>query len=681
MSHETPEMHAEDSNTGEFLVFGRRHPPAPPLHLRAGPLTMFFEPETVFLRRICLGEAEVVRGLYAAVRDRNWGTALPRISNLKSRISEQSFGLDFDVDCRQGEIHFRWHGEITGAEDGVVRVTFDGEALSSFLRNRIGFCVLHPIRECAGAPACQVRVDGSLVELRFPERIEPQIFGHASFRDMRAMAHEVRPGLWAELQFEGDVFEMEDQRNWTDASFKTYCTPLALPFPVEVQAGTRIRQSVTLHLTGDASSSRREEAPTSRPVIQSRLTSAGTEVVELVVPSLPSCDLPQLGLGLASHGQPLSPREAQRLATLQLAHLRADLRLDCSDEWRAALARAERESNATGTALELAVHLPTERVESALCGLRERLLAAAAPIKRLLIFRQDEAATRAATLRIARAELGPLGVPIGGGTDAHFCELNREQALGRFGLAEAEFVSWPMTPQVHAFDDLSILETLEAQPHTLATARAFAGERPLVVSPITLKPRFNAVATAAEDTPPEVALPPQVDPRQMSLFAGAWTLGSLAALTSAGAHSVTCFETTGWRGVMETEAGSPQPRQFPSIPRSVFPSFHVLAALAGFRRTGPMVGEHSGVVAGLCLFGEDARRRLLLANLTGRAQLTRLRISTEVAHVHMLDETNARQAMRAPEQFLALPTQRFTPRAGVMELVLRAHAFTSADLG
>ena len=27
----------------------------------------------------------------------------------------------------------------------------------------------------------------------------------------------------------GDSFEMEDHRNWTDASFKTYVRPLALP--------------------------------------------------------------------------------------------------------------------------------------------------------------------------------------------------------------------------------------------------------------------------------------------------------------------------------------------------------------------------------------------------------------------------------------------------------------------
>ncbi len=30
---------------------------------------------------------------------------------------------------------------------------------------------------------------------------------------------------------EGDTYEMEDQRNWTDASYKTYVRPLAYPGP------------------------------------------------------------------------------------------------------------------------------------------------------------------------------------------------------------------------------------------------------------------------------------------------------------------------------------------------------------------------------------------------------------------------------------------------------------------
>ena len=36
---------------------------------------------------------------------------------------------------------------------------------------------------------------------------------------------------------EGDTFEMEDQRNWTDASYKTYVRPLALPWPYTLAGG------------------------------------------------------------------------------------------------------------------------------------------------------------------------------------------------------------------------------------------------------------------------------------------------------------------------------------------------------------------------------------------------------------------------------------------------------------
>ena len=113
----------------------------------------------------------------------------------------------------------------------------DGVARSTFLRNRIGFCVLHPIHECAGA-ACRIEhVDGTVETTRFPQYIAPQalvdgiIHPVYPFADLRAMAHEVQPGVWADLRFEGETFEMEDQRNWTDASYKTYGTPLRLPFP------------------------------------------------------------------------------------------------------------------------------------------------------------------------------------------------------------------------------------------------------------------------------------------------------------------------------------------------------------------------------------------------------------------------------------------------------------------
>ena len=46
-------------------------------------------------------------------------------------------------------------------------------------------------------------------------------------------------------------FEMEDQRQWLDASFKTYFRPLSWPLPYTVEEGSRIDQQVTLEFTAD----------------------------------------------------------------------------------------------------------------------------------------------------------------------------------------------------------------------------------------------------------------------------------------------------------------------------------------------------------------------------------------------------------------------------------------------
>jgi hypothetical protein len=61
---------------------------------------------------------------------------------------------------------------------------------------------------------------------------------------------------------EGDTFETEDHRNWTDASFKTYVRPLALPWPYTLKAGEPVRQSVKLTLSGSGKASRSARSET-----------------------------------------------------------------------------------------------------------------------------------------------------------------------------------------------------------------------------------------------------------------------------------------------------------------------------------------------------------------------------------------------------------------------------------
>jgi hypothetical protein len=656
-------------NESNFLLYGQAEPPPPPVPLRAGPLHLLYEPASGFVRRITLGRREVLRGIYAAVRDCNWDTIPGILRETRHVKGVDAFRIEFESEHRLREIHFVWRGSICGEPDGVLRYAMEGEAWTTFRRNRIGLCVLHPIRECAGAAARQTRADGRSFECRFPETIERQIFGQNSFQNLHSLAHEVAPGLWAEVEFEGDLFETEDQRNWTDASFKTYGTPLALPFPVEVPAGTRIRQAVTLRLQGTSAAA---------GLIPVELVGEASGQVTISDPAEGESPLPRLGLGVASHGEALTEKEIARLRLLPLSHLRVDLKLSSpawADQWQ----RAVRQADQLGLGLELALYLPRSG-EPNVVSVRGCLQSTSVPLARVLALREGEAATSPGTLAWVREAVRGLSAPVGAGSDANFCELNREQSLGRFAGAEADFLFWPINPQVHAFDHRSLVETLEAQPATVTTARALARGQPLVITPVTLKPRFNPVATGAPLPVPPGVLPPQVDPRQRSLFGAAWTLGSLAALGSAGAASVTWYETTGWRGVMETEAGSTLPEKFPSCPGELFPVFHAFAGIAGFDHLWPLLCDLPSAVATLGLTNRKGQRRLLLANLTHEPMNLRLRMHAESAVARILDLINASEAAGRPDFFLAQSPRTLQPDTDGIPLALGAHALACVDL-
>ena len=96
--------------------------------LAAGPLTMDFEPGSGYLRYVRLGEREVLRCIYMAVRDRNWGTMPPALSDLDIACGDGAFRVTFAVRCHQMEIDFLWRGEITGTADGTVDYRMEGIA-------------------------------------------------------------------------------------------------------------------------------------------------------------------------------------------------------------------------------------------------------------------------------------------------------------------------------------------------------------------------------------------------------------------------------------------------------------------------------------------------------------------------------------------------------------------------
>ncbi len=521
--------------------------------LRAGPLRLVFDRGA--LRWIRLGEREVLRGIYAAVRDESWFTVPAVLDDLEIEAEPESFRIRFRARHRHGVIRFDWDGRIEGRADGGIAFRMEGVAGSRFRRSRIGLCVLHPAEECAGKPCIVETTDGDRLEQAFPALVSP----HQPFRNVRAILHEVTAGVEAEVRMEGETFETEDQRNWSDASFKTYGTPLHLPHPVEVEEGTRVVQSVTLSLFGVTAEPVRQAAATVPGALPKRRNS--TEPVVVTVGVEHEVAGPRLGLGGAGLVA-LDEAGASRLRSLRPSHLRADLRLE-KPGWEAALDRAVANARAVDTPLELALFLPDDP-RAALRGLADRAAALRPRVASWLLFRASLSLTGEGDVALARQTLAAVdpSARFAGGTDRHFTEVNRQRSAAD-GVDRLVFALYP---QVHQTDDCTVFENVASLSPVAETARAFAGGAALGISPVTLRSRVDKRPASSR----EPGEPPLTDdPRQKTWFAAGWTLAFLAAAAEAGFQSLTFFELVGPRGVMEGG--------------ETFPVFHALAAAAALR--------------------------------------------------------------------------------------------------
>ncbi len=613
------------------------------MQLRAGPFELRFDNGD--LRSVKLGSTEVLQRIYFAIRDPYWRTVPARMGEFRVNRGPDSFLIEYDAEDRMEEIEFRRHVKLEGRSDGRIDFTVTGRAGCAFRLNRAGICLLHSSRTWRGRSCRIEHVDGSLEEARFPELISP----HQPFQDVRAIRHDIPGGGSVEVRFEGEVFETEDQRNWSDGSFKTYCPPLSPPLPRAMLEGESLRQSVTVLYRGDFIYG---DAAGKLPAI--RL------IGDKSVP------IPHIGLGIASHRQPPGETEIARLKSLKLSHLRVDLVL-AEPDWRENLVRACREARRLEVSLEAAVSL-SGKAEVELGRLAEFVQEVRPPICRWLVFRVGKKTTSGAILSLARRILSAYdpGIPIGGGAFNYFADLNRS----RPETGVAEWVCFSLNPQVHAFDNDSLVQTFDGQQDMLETACSFSGGVPIAVTPITLRPRFNP-NLAVQEAPGEGRLPIQVDPRQSSLFAAAWTAGSIRSLTEGGAGSLTFYETTGWLGVMDTARGSLLPDRFLSPPGTVYPVYFVLAWLGAFsggltmpfRSTCPESVDCLGIRAG-------CRRHLLVFNLRNAERAVRIHDLPGKIRLKRLHESGLQKAMAEPESFLRQPGEEIHSGSSPMDLSL-----------
>jgi hypothetical protein len=604
-------------------LFGTDEPVAPPRTLRAGALSA--ELEAGALRYIRYGGVETIRAVSFIVRDKNWGTYNPLIGNLRIEEDEGEFRVSYDAHAGDGTQEFAYSAEIVGRADGALRFSARGRAVTDFLTNRTGFVVLHPIENVAGRPARVTRTTGQSFDTHFPELIDPV----QPMMNLRAIRHEFAPGAEVECVMEGDAFEMEDQRNWTDASYKTYVRPLALPWPYTLAKGDELAQSVTLTVSGAAPA-----------------RAGGEGAIRLALGEAAGT-APALGLGLDPDDAAATLARAEPLRALGASHLicRHDPR---RGHGRDTLARAVEAAKALGATPWLeAIVGEVDEFEAEIAALGEVVRSLGSPFPVVLV---SPASDLKCTLpgspwppcppavelyRAVRRAFS--GARLGGGMFSYFTELNRK----RPPLAELDFVSFTTSALVHAGDDRSVTESLEALPHIARSVRAIVGSAPYAVGPSAIGMRDNPYGQATAANPGNIRQAMnRNDPRQRGLLGAAWSLAYFAHFARGGAREIALGGAVGPFGALHTPADYPQPG-FDGA-GGLFPLFHVLRGLARLKGQ-PMRALDISAPREVQAFA--AGKELWLANLMGEPR--RVRPSAPLpGGLARLDAQSFEQAMR-----------------------------------
>ncbi len=569
--------------------------------LRAGPLEAHFDAGA--LRWIRWNGVEVLRSIALFVRTPGWGTPPAVITGLDIREDAQGFSVSYDAHYGAPGAGVRAAIRLTGAAAGKVSAEAVIRAEVPFDTNRTGFVILHPLDGFAGTEVHVDHASAPARDLTIPARISPG----QPVMDMRAITHRPVPGLTVETRFDGDIFEMEDHRNWSDASFKTYSRPIGLPYPYRLVPDVPVAQSVTVSITDRGAQGAAASAVSVREIDGQRL---------------PDYALPLDRLGDAEAALAW-PEAARKLAPGWLL-LRHDAAWEAVDADLSPLARL---LELTGAKLEVQAILASQSDEAAkaeIAALATRFDRAGISVGRIGAFAKiDEQSFQPgearpphpseAAIAAGLARHFPGSVRIGG-SPAFFTEFNRKRPVP----ALWQGLSFATTPTVHAADDASVLETLQSLPHILASAGALADGLPLSIGPVGIGARINPYGPGPVLNAPEAREGMAArDPRQRGLFAAAWTVGYLTAIARFAPERFAFGAPVGPFGLISTRQDHARPFWDDLPEGALYPLYHVARHISAAAGGALLEAEIRDETARL-FWRHGGRREALIANLTSR---------------------------------------------------------------
>lgn len=590
-------------DTEALQLFGTTQALVPSRRLVAGALSCTLQDGG--LRDVRWHGVEVVRGITYLLRDRDWGTVPAVVSDLVIETSQKEFTVRFELVMVTPNGTLRGQATVIGCATGELRFEVEATGDTEIATNRCGFVVLHPA-SVAGRELDVEHTDGCTSRTRFPLEISPSqpVF------DIRSLAYRASDEVLVQCRLEAELpgdpagkFEMEDQRNWSDASFKTYVASLLDPWPYTLPAGRGLRQSVRLRASGSqrgpATLSDRDGLTLGRPL---------------------SRRLPSLGVGVPPgfHRAMRSEVEALRALGVQWWIVETELGNESAARDLKAVAAARA---GLDIAVQLDVVVPDELspesaagVASAACREAGLLVQAIRllPVSYLRSYQPSDVWPELPPLEdYARCARNAFpGTLVGTGMFTYFTELNRK----RPDTSGVDFIGHCTCPIVHAADDESVMQTIEALPHIVHSVHATWPGTAYRLGPTSIAMRRNPYGSAPAANPrlERIAMA-NADPRHRARFGAAWLVAYVAAVAALGIEVLSLLEACGDSGPFPPSSGQTVGEDATCVPAWL--ALRHLACGAGHPLV-PLEGLPRSL-AGVAWQAHGGRTEGLVANLTG----------------------------------------------------------------
>ena len=232
-----------------IIRYGTREPPAAGRRFECGRFSFVLEHGAV--RWLKWDTCEILRGIAFLLRDRDWGTPPAILDPISVDAGSEQLSIKVRGRIACDDERFDFTSTIRVGADGTFSFTSEGQSSGPLLTNRCGLVILHPA-DFAGRDLEIGHIDGSREATQFPRTISP---GQPAF-NIRSLDYTPGGGPRVLCRIDASLpshqsapSEMEDQRNWSDASFKTYVGSLLDPWPYLLQPDFHIRQNIEIVLT------------------------------------------------------------------------------------------------------------------------------------------------------------------------------------------------------------------------------------------------------------------------------------------------------------------------------------------------------------------------------------------------------------------------------------------------